>query len=373
MRHRTGLWKCIRERIPVKFNGQGFFRSRKSYLKFSGLLSACSAVAVFLFLAASCTSETRKFHFRTSGEAVTAYREHLSVLQGTDSMDLDKLAVSMASWQELRDSVSAALRRDTFRQAHEYPEETFRAVHGSIAGEYQRLALAEPRTYRDLLYLKEYGTPLKRCEELHRKSELMWPFFSRLDSVPLYNDAPKKALDRYDRFLSETLQNGINDKQHFMEYLRNEDRLFRTYMIHLPELAGVSMAGITDKTERCCLLAMQCAARGAFPVEEAVDYLTVRTGRRLLQNAEACMKDIRDGRLESPEQAQAYLWMLMQPLMGMDADGIALLTPEQKRTLYDLADNMPALLDRLCPVLGYDRERLEEMPGLLMKIHIATL
>lgn len=108
-------------------------------------------------------------------------------------------------------------------------------------------------------------------------------------------------------------------------------------------------------------------------MKEAVQYLTIRTNRRLLQNAATCMNDMDTGRLKSPEQAQAYLWMMMQPLMGMDGERIALLTPEQKNTLYRLADKMPAATDRLCDVLGYDKERLEEMPMLLLKIHLSTL
>lgn len=246
-------------------------------------------------------------HFETSGEAVTAYREYLSDVQKTKSMEWEDLAVSIASWQELRDSVAAALQRDTVRKAHGYPEETFRAVHSAIAAEYQRLALTNPRTYRDVLYLKEQGTPEARREELQRQAEKMQPFFELLDTIPLYKDTPEKALKRYDRFLSATLENGIANKRLFLDYLRNEDVLFRSYLTHIPELAGTSMSGITDKTERCCLLAIQSAGKSDFPVEEAVQYLTLRTNRRLLQNAVACMKDIDNGKLKSPEQAQAYL------------------------------------------------------------------
>lgn len=65
--------------------------------------------------------------------------------------------------------------------------------------------------------------------------------------------------------------------------------------------------------------------------------------------------------------------MMMQPLMGMDGERIALLTPEQREALYKLADNMPAAIGRLCDVLGYDKERLEGMPMLLLKIHLSTL
>ena len=346
---------------------------QKSYSKISGLLSAGCAVAAISILTASCSQENAGPHFETSGEAVTAYREHLSAVQNTESMEWDELAASVASWQELRDSVSAALQRDTTHRAHAYPGDTFRAVHRSIAAEYERLALAKPRTYRDVLYLKEQGTPAARREDLHQQAEKLQPFFASLDTIPIYKDTPGQALARYDRFLSSTLERGIADKGQFLEFLRNEEVLFRSYLARLPELAGTSMAGITDKTERCCLLAMQATGKPSFTIEEAVRYLTMRTNRRLLQNASACMKGVNDGKLQSPEQAQAYLWMLMQPLMGMDGNDMALLTPDQRKALYGLADNMPAAIDCLCGTLGYDKERLEEMPMLLLKIHLSTL
>ena len=373
MKHKIELKRLPGTSFPETAHSSTKAGNKKSYSKFANLLSVVFAVAVFSFLSASCSQENAVPHFETSGEAVTAYREYLSDVQKTKSMEWEDLAVSIASWQELRDSVAAALQRDTVRKAHGYPEETFRAVHSAIAAEYQRLALTNPRTYRDVLYLKEQGTPEARREELQRQAEKMQPFFELLDTIPLYKDTPEKALKRYDRFLSATLENGIANKRLFLDYLRNEDVLFRSYLTHIPELAGTPMSGITDKTERCCLLAIQSAGKSDFPVEEAVQYLTLRTNRRLLQNTVACMKDIDNGKLKSPEQAQAYLWMMMQPLMGMDGERIALLTPEQKNTLYRLADNMAAATDRLCDVLGYDKKRMDGMPMLLLKIHLSTL
>ena len=157
-------------------------------------------------LTASCSQENACPHFKTSGEAVTAYREHLSDVQHAESMEWEKLAASVASWQELRDSVSAALQRDTLCRTHDYPEETFRAVHRSIATEYERLALAKPRTYREVLCLKEQGTPAARREDLRLQSEKLQPFFASLDTMPLYKDTPEQALARYDRFLSAVRQ-----------------------------------------------------------------------------------------------------------------------------------------------------------------------
>ena len=374
MKHKIGLKNySVQTYLSHTVHYSNMKEKQKSYSKLSKLLSVGFAIMTFSFLSSSCSQKNTGPHFETSGEAITAYREFLSEIQNTESMEWEDLAGSIASWQELRDSVSAALQRDTLRQAHNYPEETFRAVHSSIAAEYQRLALAKPRTYREVLYLKEQGTPAERRRNLRQQSEQLQPFFTSLDTLPLYNDTPGQVLARYDRFLSATLEHGIADKKQFLNYLRNEDVLFRSYLLHLSELAGTSMAGITDKTERCCLLVMQAADNPSFTTSEAVQYLTIRTNRRLLQNAAACMKDISAGKLKSPEQAQAYLWMMLQPLMGMDGDCIAMLTPEQKETVYEVADNMPAAIDSLCAVLDYDRRHLDEMPMLLLKIHLSTL
>ena len=374
MKHKIGLKNySVQAYLSHTVHYPNIKEKQKSYSKLSKLLSVGFAIMTFSFLSSSCSQKNTGPHFETSGEAITAYREFLSEIQNTENMEWEDLTGSIASWQELSDSVSAALQRDTLRQAHNYPEETFRAVHSSIAAEYQRLALAKPRTYREVLYLKEQGTPAERRRNLRQQSEQLQPFFTSLDTLPLYNDTPGQVLARYDRFLSATLEHGIADKKQFLDYLRNEDVLFRSYLLRLSELAGTSMAGITDKTERCCLLVMQAADNPSFTTSEAVQYLTIRTNRRLLQNAAACMKDIGAGKLKSPEQAQAYLWMMLQPLMGMDGDCIAMLTPEQKETVYEVADNMPAAIDSLCAVLDYDRRHLDEMPMLLLKIHLSTL
>lgn len=165
---------------------------QKSYSKISGLLSAGCAVAAISILAASCSQENAGPHFETSGEAVTAYREHLSAVQSTESMEWDELAASVASWQELRDSVSAALQRDTIRRAHDYPGDTFRSVHRSIAAEYERLALTKPRTYRDVLYQKEQGAPAARREDLRLQAEKLQPFFASLDTIPNIRTHPDR-------------------------------------------------------------------------------------------------------------------------------------------------------------------------------------
>jgi len=115
------------------------------------------------------------------------------------------------------------------------------------------------------------------------------------------------------------------------------------------------------------------AERGDLSYKEAVIYLTMRTNRRLLLNVQQCADDIRGGKVGTVQQAQAYIWMLLQPYTSLDAFGIALLTPQERKELHRIAVDMPDLLDRLSNAVSLDNEHLGDIPSLLVQAYISTL
>lgn len=60
----------------------------------------------------------------------------------------------------MKDSVAAAIRQDTARQAHSGTREECRLLHDSICSELSRLALSKPRTYKEVLSLKSGSLPM---------------------------------------------------------------------------------------------------------------------------------------------------------------------------------------------------------------------
>ena len=75
----------------------------------------------------------------------------------------------------------------------------------------------------------------------------------------------------------------------------------------------------------------------------------------------------------TPEQAHAYIWMILQPYASLDGFCIALLSDREKETLYKLAGRTPEAFRALKKMMHAGNDRLDELPGMLMEIFIATL
>ena len=102
-------------------------------------------------------------------------------------------------------------------------------------------------------------------------------------------------------------------------------------------------------------------------------YMGMRSCRRLLLNAQVCMKLIKEGKVDSESQANAYLWMTLQPFLSMDAFAISLLTEAQQQQMTELAASYPEISERLA-TRGYaDPEQLARIPEQLMRLYISTL
>lgn len=102
-------------------------------------------------------------------------------------------------------------------------------------------------------------------------------------------------------------------------------------------------------------------------------YMAMRTNRRIIQNAVACLNDIREDKVKSKAQAFGYACMILQPYISMDGICMALLSGYEKEKLRHIVEQTPAAFTRLGDVLQSDNNGLAELPGTLMGIYIRTL
>ena len=72
-------------------------------------------------------------------------------------------------------------------------------------------------------------------------------------------------------------------------------------------------------------------------------------------------------------QAQAYIWMLLQPYSSLDGFCLALLSAEEREQLDMLASQTPDAFRELGRMLHPGDNRLDELPGMLMEAFIHTL
>lgn len=102
-------------------------------------------------------------------------------------------------------------------------------------------------------------------------------------------------------------------------------------------------------------------------------FLAMRTGRRLIQNAHTCIDDIRNRRVKTPQQACAYIWMLLQPYASMDGLCLMALSPQERERLDEIAAQTSAAFEALGSILQSTGDRQDELPGMLMEAFIHTL
>lgn len=246
-------------------------------------------------------------------------------------------------------------------------------MHDSLRIEFTRLALEKPRTFADVLLLREQTSQYRQDTELMQSAAEAEPFFKPLDSVPTYKGSANAVVEKYRMFLSKTLKSGISGKSEMLAFIKEEDRLFRSFLDHLTELADADLSVITCDTEKCCLSIFQSAENGRLSYRDALVYTARRTNRRIILNALACRDDINQDNVKTEAQARAYVWMLLQPYVALDGFSVAILSDMERTTLHAVADRTPQMIAKLNKTAGTDNDQWRVLPGVLIKIMLTSI
>lgn len=361
-----GLFKVKSEKI---IKGIDFI----SYLKKQSVLAKGVAVCFAIITLASCGKSTDDSMFQTSESALNAYRTYLSDMRSMESRSTEHLIEAVNDWQTLRDSVFVRIAKDTATHIQAKYESTIQMLHDSLQTEFIRLAYSTPKTFKDVLLIKERTSSYRQDAELAQAVATAEPFFDSLDSIPLYRKTAKNIVSVYKTFLAQTLKNRINSKDELLDFIREEDRLFRSFLTHLPELADADLSAITSGTEKCSLLVFQSAEDGNLSYQDALIYFAKRTDRRIVLNTLACRNNINQGLVKTDAQARAYVWMLLQPYISLDGFSVVILSDNEKDTLHGVAEQMPSMMSGLNKIIGTDNDQWETLPELLIKVMITSI
>ena len=344
-----------------------------SYFKQQSILAKGIAVCFAIFILASCGKNTDDSMFQTSESAVNAYRTYLSDMRSMETLSTEHLIEAINGWQALRDSVFVRIAKDTANCIHANYESEIRGLHDSLRIEFTRLALEKSRTFADVLLIKEKTSQYRQDTELAQAVTDAESFFRSLDSVAPCHGNAKQTVSAYQSFLANTLKSGIDSKDKMLAFIQEEDRLFRSFLSHLPELADADLSAITRDTEKCCLSIFQSAENGRLSYRDALVYTARRTNRRIILNALACRDDINQGNVKTEAQAKAYVWMLLQPYVALDGFSVAVLSDMERTTLHAVADRTPQMIAKLNKTAGTDNDQWQVLPGVLIKIMLTSI
>ena len=180
----------------------------KNIWKFAKLLAVCFATIAL----ASCGNKTDNYIFQTEEEAANAYKSYLSEVRNMGTISTERLVESVNEWQTLRDSVYACIAKGTTSRPHQNSENTVRMLHDSLRIEFTRLALSQPRSFADVLLIKEMTSQYRKDIELAQAVTNIDPFFMSLDSVAPCHGNAKQIVSIYQSFLANIVKECVKMK-----------------------------------------------------------------------------------------------------------------------------------------------------------------
>ena len=296
------------------------------------------AVSVAISLSVSCSDGSGRVEPSMKDDPVGIYGKFLSEIRSKDSLSTDELVAHVNRWQVLKDSVFFYAAQDTTCHPHSGLYDRCGEIHDSLRMEFIRLARSGSRTCQDVFVFKERTSPYCGDRDLTDAADSIRPFFGSLDSIPPLAIDGNDIRSAYRQLLVRTLQYGIHNLADLKTFIRDEDVMFRTFLAHLDGLAGEDMSDMTKDTERCCSLVFLATENKEISYQDAMIYMAMRTNRRIIQNAVACLDDIREGKVKSRAQAFGYACMILQPYIAMDGIGMILLSVREKEMLRDIAE-----------------------------------
>ena len=336
--------------------------------RFFHLLVLCACVFV------ACSSELSKYDFKDSQDAIRTYRDFVHVLHDRQDCSADQLTDFVSQWQEVSDTVYGYISKDSAFIAHVGLSMDFQMATDSTRTELLRLAGSYTWTMKDVALLKLNTSPYRKDKELQPVKDKAAAFYATLDQKPVLSDGDAKGrLKEYIKFLVSTKKDGINNREQMLVFIEQEDFYFRSFLAHIAEYADIDMSGVTKTTETVCAEIFRSASSNVIPSEEVLVYMSMRTNRRLIQNAKVCANLIRQQKVKDTRQANAYLWMTIQPFLSMDAVCVSMLTEQQRQQMTEIADGYPRLIDILASKRLADAKTAREIPCQLAKLYITTL
>jgi hypothetical protein len=101
--------------------------------------------------------------------------------------------------------------------------------------------------------------------------------------------------------------------------------------------------------------------------------MSMRTDRRLLQNAAVCNDMLKAKKVKEGMKVNAFLWMVIQPYLSMDSFSITMMTEKQSKQYMSIAENYTQLIDNLAAVGLVDKETARQLPMQITRLYISSL
>lgn len=327
-------------------------------------LYVCFLIAISVF--SSCQLH-HKYDYATAEDALDAYSVFMQNVKSKSDANMDELISIVKEWRVISDSVNNCILQHSVSSYNFHNPNRYQMIDDSIREHMLQLVKSHKHSFTDYLKALKELNEVEVDAASQKTVDFIQGLYQTIDTVQTYGKHREETIRLYEDMLDVTLKKGIQTRQDAVVFLQKEDIAFRSFLTHLSSLGNSSLGNIRIKTEEVIQLMAgnPLQTTPVFDKNEIVILLHVRSNRRLLQNAEACLNDLKHIRPISSNQATAYLWMLIQPWLSFDGISYALMNEKQIRFMETLAKEMPGMAATLkCSGFPLD---VDELPVLLIQ------
>lgn len=345
-------------------------------MEHKNLTSVIMAIVMIIVTAAgltACSKEFKDFSFETTQQAVNACHKELAAIRPLKKATIEELSVIADRWIALQDTTFSVMVRDSTIDSSSEIAVDFFAVSDSIRSEIMRLALDEPRTMKDVIYFKVHTARNRDNVQSSKDYKSAVAFYNDLDGAATYKNA-EESVKNYKTLLQKNTS--FKKEGELLKFISEEDRCFRSLMEHLHNVKQEDLETLASQTAQIFQkLYKSTQVNPDNPVSSRlITYISMRFNRRIIQNAEAVMRDCKSGKVLTEQQATNYRWMLLQPYLSIDAYSMASVTDEQAESLQKMAEELPRTLAYIDgkDFDKSDKSETENLPDILTRYFLKS-
>ena len=327
-------------RYRINFHLIGIDKTNYSYSGYSSILSILVIFQFAVLVFSSCSFNAKRSPLSDKNDAFARYEGFLDSIEGDEKCSFKELPELLNRWKSLEDTVLWFIFRDTLEEhmndivrCSQIGSRVHRTVNHIIDGQVCGL---------DDLVKIQYGFPLLCLNQkqlyFQHEGEL---YFNGMDSNPVQPKKAKQVLSGYKNMLGGWSQNGFRTREDIMSFLKEEDYYYRLFLCNLYEYSSHDMMPFIHSPEN--LLARMAADVRKYSLDwnEISIYMAVRTNRRLIQNATACLSSLDQGILQTKRQAMLTVSMLLNPYADFNWLALAMRTSGQYGQLLEMSGKIP--------------------------------
>lgn len=177
---------------------------------------------------------SHKDDLTTAEEAMAAYNDFFQSLKGRRSAGTDEIISLTKEWKKLDAAVSFALSSDTANNRHAHANGNHIALGDSIALQMAHLINNPKRSFADYLAVIRGLNDVEMDSMSQKLAGSVHLFYRKASAIPVYKGSGKEVIRMYNKLLEGNLAKGLRTKEDAIDFLRQEDVAFRSFLLHLP-------------------------------------------------------------------------------------------------------------------------------------------